>query len=173
MKYLIFFIALSILTRPALAQNMGHPGGGVANSDNPIFINLKCANSLSKAKDLENEFMKSWEKKYKRPVDFFLFMRELNGKFLVDDLQTFLISDSVVKNNVCENEFPKKFGEIVFERPSFEKEIKILQDLMLSWEVGIANIRQGNLCYNHFSERKSEYESLLILIKNYKKTAKK
>lgn len=170
MKYLILFITLLIASfQLTWAQNMGHPGGGVADSDNPKFINIKCANTISRAAELEEKFMKSWEKKYKSSSDFFLLVKELNGKFILDDLKPLLLNSSEIKNYVCNKDEPKKFSETLAERSDYQKQLKTLEELKLTWEIGITSIRDGNLCFKHLSDRKSEYENLVTLIKNYQK----
>jgi hypothetical protein len=158
-KFLIFSLLLTTLS--AFAQNTGHPGGG-PDTLTPEQI-IICNTFIEVSVDLEEKFLKSWNKNYKSSQDFFKLIDYILVENLIHTLDKIKLSKNK-KSYKC-NKDEKHLHELKFsERPKHKDELFLLRSIKDSWEKG------ENGCKERFVERTRMQAQLNNLIKLYENT---
>jgi hypothetical protein len=162
-KFLFFCLLFTSLT--AIGQHTGHPGGGPDITTTPER-EIVCNGFLGLSADLEEKFLKSWNKKYKSSQDFFNHVDYIVIENVIHTLGA-MESLKYKKPHECDKNDKHLFELKLSQRPNRKAELILLKNIKESWEEG----RKG--CKEKFVDRARMQDQLNNVIKLYENSIRK
>jgi len=165
---MLFFV----LSFGAFAQGTGHPGGG----KDEVGVANVCQEMAKEASNLEKEFTKSWNKKYKSSKDFYRLLDQIiveSGIHFLNDFRK--INNNLFKEKkhpICKEDLSHLNIYSLGKRPRYEEEINLLKKIKTNWEKGILESQVNPFCLKKYEDCSNHIEQLKVVILFYESNEK-